>query len=59
VLRFEFRGATHLRIINTLLPQIGYGHDAAGLIELVYIYGEVVTCLIIVVIFMIVWRVSK
>jgi len=42
VLRIEFRGANHLRIMNTLLPQIGYGHDAAGLIELMYIYGEVV-----------------
>jgi len=41
-LRIEFRGANHLRIMNTLLPQIGYGHDVAGLIELTYIYGEVV-----------------
>jgi hypothetical protein len=28
--------------MNTLLPQIGYGHDAAGLIELMYINRKVV-----------------
>jgi hypothetical protein len=32
--------------MNTLLPQIGYGHDAAELIELIYIYGEVVTSIL-------------
>jgi hypothetical protein len=42
-MRMEFREANHLRIMNTLLPQIGYGHDAAELIELTYICGEVVT----------------
>jgi hypothetical protein len=41
-LRFEFRAANHLGIMNTLLPQIGNGHDAAELIELMYIYREVV-----------------
>jgi len=42
-LRFEFIVENHLRIMNALLPQIGYGHDAAELIELMYIYREVVT----------------
>jgi hypothetical protein len=42
-MRMEFREANCLRTKNTLLPQIGYGHDAAELIELTYIYGELIT----------------
>jgi hypothetical protein len=33
--------------MNTLVLQIGYGHDAAGLIELMYMYGEVVTSVLL------------
>jgi hypothetical protein len=36
-MRLEFREANHLRTMNTLLPPIGFTHDAAELIEPMYI----------------------